>query len=634
MNLGRQAAVRLTRLIGLGAIVCAGMAGQGALAQQDDVDEVSQPVVQAIPGGKGMKLNDALGRLARNPQDVDALIGAGRASMEIGDLDAAVGFFQRADRLAPGNARVKAGLAGAFALSEDPFTAIPLFVEAEKAGMIDPALQADRGLAYDLVGDNATAQKYYRASLAAGPSDEALRRLALSQAIAGDRRGMEVTLSPLLQRQDMAAWRTRAFGLAILGQKDEAESIARANLPGTMADSISNYLAYMPRLTASQKAAAANLGHFPRASQIGIDDPRVAVFRPKPPVLAAASVPAVPAASTARKGKAGRDKAARTDPAPAAVKPPVLASAAPSPPPVSREVTKAPVTLAVNTPPPPSPVPSPVLQSAPAVVAPPPAAAPRVLAEAAAPVAVAVPPPAQPGPGFAALDSAAAQVAPGFDLKPSTPPPAPVAAPPPPPPAPATPAPAKPRNLADLFADLTPPSREAEPKAGAVDIRRIGPVRPAADKAAKDAKLALADDCTPDPKGAKPAKGAKAAPVSRTAKGAAAAKACPVEAKDAKGKSPAASQPSRIWIQLATGRDKSALGFDWRRMVKEEPEILGKYKAATSAWGASNRLLAGPFASESAASAVVARLKKAGIGGAFVWTSPAGQVVDPLGGAK
>ena len=34
------------------------------------------------------------------------------------------------------------------------------------------------------------------------PNDETLRRLALSLAISGDRRGMESTLSPLLQRQE------------------------------------------------------------------------------------------------------------------------------------------------------------------------------------------------------------------------------------------------------------------------------------------------------------------------------------------------------------------------------------------------------------------------------------------------
>ena len=123
------------------------------------------------------------------------------------------------------------------------------------------------------------------------------------------------------------------------------------------------------------------------------------------------------------------------------------------------------------------------------------------------------------------------------------------------------------------------------------------------------------------------AKGGKAA--KPTAK----AEQCEVDSKG-KAKSPAASQPSRIWVQLATGRDKSALGFDWRRLLKENPEILGKYKPAISAWGQSNRLLAGPFDSDGAASAVVSRLKKAGVGGAFVWTSPAGQVVDPIGGGK
>lgn len=649
MSVSRQAALHCVRLIGAGAIGCAMLAASPTRAQQDDIEEVSQPVIQAVPGNKAMKLNDALGLLARNPQDVEALIGAGRASMEIGDLDAAVGFFQRADRLSPNNARVKAGLAGAYALSEDPFTAIPMFAEAEKAGAIDPALQADRGLAYDLVGDNASAQKYYRIALAAAPSDETLRRLALSQAISGDRRAMEVTLSPLLQRQDKSAWRTRAFGLAILGLQTEAESIARGNLPGELADSIGGYLAYMPRLTPAQQAAAANLGHFPRASQIGIDDPRVSVFKPKPPVLAAVQLPA-PVNPKGAKGKGKQDRAAR-DAAikdAAAARAPVQVAAAPNPPPPTREVTRAPVSLAVNTTPAPQVrTPAAAVTVAPPPV-PPPAAAPRVLAEA--PVrtvpATAAPAPAPPaaGPSFTTLDGAASPVAPGFDLKPAVaaPPPSPPPSPAPPPSPPPVP---KPRNLAELFADLTPPSREAVPAAGAVDIRRIGPARvaPIEKAAADDPKARLADECEPDPvpakgakggKSAKDAKSTKAVKVTKGGKTAAAAKTCPVDPKTAKGKSPAASQPSRIWVQVATGRDKSALGFDWRRLVKENPEILGKLRPSISAWGQSNRLLAGPFDSAAAANAVIGKLKKAGVGGAFVWTSPAGQVVDPLGGGK
>ncbi len=645
MNLLRPPAFPSRRAARLAVLALTLAAAQGAWAQDDEeeVAMVSQPVVQPIVASKGMKLNDALGLLARNPQDVSALIGAGRASMEIGDLDAAVGFFQRADRLAPGNAQVKAGLAGAYAQSEDPFTAIPLFSEAEKAGAIDPLLQADRGLAYDLVGDNASAQRYYRTALAAGQNDEVLRRLALSQAIAGDRRGMESTLSPLLQRQDKAAWRTRAFGLAILGQPEEGIAIARTNLPAALADSMAGYLQYMPRLTAAQQAAAANLGHFPRASEIGRDDPRVVLFQPKRPVLAAAS-PVPPPSSG--KGKKGRDKPDRN------ARPPVqVAAAAPALPPVNREVVSAPVARAVATPPAAAPVKTAVAPPPPAaapvrvVVTPPPASAPVKVAVAAPPpppapavplpassppVQVAVATPPASAPGFATLESAAAPIAPGFDLKPAVSAPLPPPPPPPPPPPAAAPAPVKQRSLAEVFADLTPPSREAVPTAGAVDVRRIGPARPLAAKDGKDGKVLADAACETD---AKPAKGVRVIKGGKAARPAAKAEQCEVDPRG-KAKSPAASQPSRVWVQLATGKDKSALGFDWRRMVKENAEILGKYKPAISAWGQSNRLLAGPFESESAASAVVSRLKKAGVGGAFVWTSPAGQVVDPIGGGK
>ena len=83
-----------------------------------------------LPGGPGMQLNAALNKLARNPRDVDALIEAGKASAAIGDAEAAMGFYRRADQLQPTNANIKAGLAGAMVMAEDPYGAIPLFEAA------------------------------------------------------------------------------------------------------------------------------------------------------------------------------------------------------------------------------------------------------------------------------------------------------------------------------------------------------------------------------------------------------------------------------------------------------------------------------------------------------------------------
>lgn len=90
------------------------------------------------------------------------------------------------------------------------------------------------------------------------------------------------------------------------------------------------------------------------------------------------------------------------------------------------------------------------------------------------------------------------------------------------------------------------------------------------------------------------------------------------------------SHPSRIWVQLATGRDKAALGFDWRKLTRDDPEVFKGRKPQVSAFGQSTRLLTGPFASQALATAFLAQLRKAGVSGAYVWTSPAGQVVDAL----
>lgn len=556
-----------------------------AFAQTAPVPQVAVPVVQAVPQkSAGMRLNDALGRLARSPQDIEALSEAGQASLELGDAQAAIGFYRRALALQPGNARVKAGLAGAYVLSEDPFTAIELFDEAEKAGPIDPARLADRGLAFDLVGDPQTAQYYYRQSLSAASSDETLRRLGISQAITRDRKGMDITLAPLLQKQDKAAWRARAFGLAIMGQTEEAEAIARQTMPLDMATAITAYLRYMPRLTAAQQAGAANLGRFPRASEIGNDDPRMAHYSRSRVQIAAAPPPPVP---TAAKGKGKKDDKGKK---PAAAKPMVVAAAPPPEPSVGRETTTAPVKLAQATlPPAPAPKPAPV----PALPPPPP---PPPSPQAPAPL-----PTPTPQPGFGSLDTGPVKAVSGFDLAKSAPPS------PGPPPAP-KPAP-KPTSIDEAFADLAPPSREIEPQAGAVDVRRIRPVTPPVKEPPASDKAKSTDKTADKGKASDKTKGKDAKPATQT-------------------------QPSRIWVQLATGRDKAALGFDWRKLAKDDPAVFKGLKPHVTAWGQANRLLAGPFASAKEANAFLAQLKKAGVSGAFLWTSPAGQVVDALGGSK
>ncbi len=697
---------------------------------------ISREVVQPLPSTTGSNaLNRALQRLAANPRDAGALVDAGFAALDVGDVDAAVGFFSRADAVDPGNARAQAGLGAAYVRSENPYDALMMFEEAERAGAAPLSLAGDRGLALDLVGDFVSAQSYYRKALTLGPNPEVTRRLAISLAISGDQKGAEAALLPLLQKQDMAAYRARAFVLAIGGDAKGAQQIADQVMPRTMASKISPYLHYMPKLTPAQQAAAANFGQFPSVAQIGKQDPRAAKYtsnikRPAETAIAAAAPPTgqsalVPAgepfgrkASADRSGRSNRT-AERERPATALASSaahasrsgkakgelPSVAQMAAAPRVASATPLAAtgelPAVRGVQT-----------VQQAPSQVISAPAgagaASPRVtpgetrVANAVVPPSIAVreypaksqaahtpgfaggstahtgdaaiasyeaaSAPASPrtSPGVAGATSAAPVVAgtasPPAAASPQTPvqqqtatatapasapvsvpvetaaqsygpalqatatyPAQPAAAAPavavasaanaPVQQAPAAPS-STPVSLADVFADFAAPTT-VQPAPGAVDITQIVPHRetPPVKEAVAEAKPA-----PPAAKGA--AKDDKAAASSK----AAIAREQKAQ-KDAKPKPP--SQPSRPWVQVATGRDIKALGFDWRRISGGSGELFKGRQPYVVVWGQSNRLVTGPFPNAGAAQEFVTKAKKAGVD-SFVFTSSEGEEVKPL----
>ncbi len=235
-------------------------------------------VVQQLPDPATETLNDALRRLSRNPESVPALLAAGRASLDLDDLSAAQAFFVRARNVSPNDGRVLAGLALVAVRRGQPIEALELFEQAEAAGENLEPHAADRGLAFDLVGRNDRAQRLYRQSLSRRENPEVLRRLALSHAITGDAEASEAILLPLLQRQDRGAYRTRAFALAIQGRSTEAIAIAETMLPPRLSQRLAPYFRYMNQLTPAQQAAAANLGRFPDANEVGVDSPEIAAL--------------------------------------------------------------------------------------------------------------------------------------------------------------------------------------------------------------------------------------------------------------------------------------------------------------------------------------------------------------------
>ncbi len=277
--------------------------------------------------------------LAANPVDIEALIKAGEITLRMGDTTASATFFGRAERLDPLNPRVKAGLASLVLRAERPGEALRRFREAETRGLDPRKFAADRGLAYDLVGEQERAQRDYRLALQAGPDDEVTRRYALSLGISG--RGPEAMklLDPLLRRSDRAAWRDRAFILAMTGDQAGAQKIANSMMSPGLGTGLAPFFQRLPQLTPADRAYAVTFGELlstpARAADARLAPP-MAKLGPDPTapraMVAAAAPVKEPREDKSKKHKKDRD----ADKLAAVAAPPVEVAAVLPPPPPAR----------------------------------------------------------------------------------------------------------------------------------------------------------------------------------------------------------------------------------------------------------------------------------------------------------
>lgn len=571
-------------------------------------------VVQATPSAEAVaSLNRHLSTLARSPQNVSALLGAGQAALDLGDVQAANGFFTRANMVDGRSGKAKLGLAIVQIALKQPEDAAANFDAAAALGESATGHLSDRGLAYDLTGQQAKAQLDYRAALATNPSDETARtRYAVSLGISGQLAEANKQLETALASGDREAWRMRAFVLAMNGRISEARSVTQSTMPKGLADAIDPYLQRLPLLTATQKAAAAHYGDYPANV--------LRLAAPEPTREGAVAVAATSQRETgsrrdrrkreaaereAAERKAAERQAARTPPATqmAAATPPP----APQPPAVTR--TTAPVREA-----------TPQAATQPAkTTARPSATMPSYAPEWARPEDVAQPTPT-PTPTASAVqgpsDPGSAMQSRAVTPASSSAATAPVVQVTPPQPAqsqPTSPEPVQPqivqpvRSLAATLQTLEVPAQERQQAAVMADLQTVARIRDQRRKAAEAAQAKAKADAEAKAK----QEAAKKAEAERKAK--------------------LAASPSRSWVQIATGRDVNALAFDLRRMRRTYADALGDRDGYTAEWGQTRRLLVGPFRKTEDAKALVAQIVKAG-GDAFMWQSAAGEEVTQIGG--
>lgn len=598
-------------------------------------------IVQPLPRSTDPAelLAQALRTLATEPANLPALTAAGRNALILGDPNAAVGFFGRAQEIAPTNGAVKAGLGSALVQLEKPQDALRLFAEASRLGVPDADIAEDRGLAYDLTGQQGLAQRDYQTVLAAHPDDDtARRRLALSQGISGNKAGAIATLDPLIRKRDIAGWRAQTFVLAMTGDAKGASSITHIMLP-TQADALQPFLERLPQLSAIDKARAVHFGEMPaqgraytpsQIANVGTTPTYAAQPAPAPvqtaqasdlamPVPAAAGHYDLPHVAAERSRGQARSTPPRTvvpsvvrsEPAPGAAAP--IPQPMPQPTPVPAQPAPAPAVVAQQPA---------TWQPAPQPSAAAPVTPPAQIAAAPTPAPSAQPPQVRPIPeSIATVDLPASQPAPQ---------PRPVVQPPVAAPRPA-PVPAKMVGTPVVHGDearIAEATEKARAKADARAEARKAPEEPVATKPprSKAAKtLAAADD-----EDVKPAKGKKAKPpVDDEDNGSTRAKT----SKSAKAKAKAAAEkpePARVYVQVAGGANRDDMDKAWATVRKKAPELMKGHPASTVPVKSTNRLVVGPFKDKAEAQAFVNKASGKGVS-AFVVTSEKGQKVEKLG---
>ncbi len=303
----------------------------------------AQEVVQALPGTTDAdRLAEQMRALASNPRDLHALIAAGDLSLSLGDLSGAASLYARAEKVSANDPRIKAGEGAILVRSERPGEALRYFAQAEAGGYDARGFAADRGLAYDLIGQQERAQRDYRTALKTRPDDEVVKRYALSLGISGKRDAALEQLDPLLRKTDRSAWRIRAFILAMAGDQPGAEKIATTMLPAGMAQGLLPFFQRLPSLPATDRAFAVHFGEV-RATPERLADARLA---PSLPQLAAEPAPVALAAVQPGGGVTRPDRRGRTRGRRDAMLAPAVSVAATQPQPVAPSYPSAAAALA------------------------------------------------------------------------------------------------------------------------------------------------------------------------------------------------------------------------------------------------------------------------------------------------
>lgn len=176
----------------------------------------------------------------QDPKNAEAAARYARGLRHLGSLTQALGVLSQANALHPNDPAILAEYGKTLAASSKPDQASALLAKAAVLSPNDWTILSAAGVALDEMGEHERAKDQYSLALRLAPDHPTiLTNLGLSHALSGDLVAAETTLRRAVANPSAGAHARQNLSL-VLGLKgdfEEAERLARADLPPSLASS-------------------------------------------------------------------------------------------------------------------------------------------------------------------------------------------------------------------------------------------------------------------------------------------------------------------------------------------------------------------------------------------------------------
>src|SRR5262245_49563175 len=266
----RSRRIRVFASIALAAVVAAAGAGSKTTSSTDTTGSIAMPTGPRSDAEWRRDVEIYGERYRANNQDVEAAMRYAMALRHIGQRTQAVAVLEQASMLNPKNRAVLGAFGRALADAGNYQQALEVLNRAHSPDQPDWRILSVQGAVLDQMGRPEEARPYYESALRLAPDEPSvLSNLGLSYALAKDLPRAEETLRRAIDRTgaDRRVRQNLALVVGLQGRFDEAEKIARADLPPEEAAANVAYLRQMLAQPNSWKKLAGQPQAQPRSAK-------------------------------------------------------------------------------------------------------------------------------------------------------------------------------------------------------------------------------------------------------------------------------------------------------------------------------------------------------------------------------